>query len=131
MRTFLAGSMPGTTVHTATSGQEALRMMETFPIDLVVSDYKMPGMDGLELLQRARKAAPDIPRVLMTAFPDMDLAIQALNEDRIQHFLTKPLEPDMLRDVLKALLEERRARRMRDAALKRSLEEMKRRRPPA
>lgn len=131
LEAYLAGALPNVTVHTATSGLAALQTMKKVQIDLLLSDYKMPEMDGLELLSRARTLIPDVPRVLMTAFPEMELAILALNDGRIQHFFTKPLEPDMVRDVVKALVEERRARRLREVALRRSLEQMKRRRPDA
>ena len=119
LQSFLRDALPAVQVHTAGSGADGLALLQSQPVDLVLSDYKMPGMDGLEFLAKARELS-DSPRILMTAFPDMDLAIRALNEGRIQHFLAKPLDPDMVRDVLTALVAERRAKSQREAALPRS-----------
>ena len=127
LRSYLTGVLPSTKLHTAGSGPEALEVLRREPVDVLMTDYKMPGMDGLEVVAQARTLRPNSARIMMTAFPDMELAIRALNEGRIQHFLTKPLEPDMVRDVLKALLNEAQARRQRDEALQRSLDQMKRR----
>lgn len=121
----LLGSSLKADVRVANSGADALKLLEG--ADVVLTDFKMPGMDGLELLREIGKRAPDVSRILMTAFPDVELAVQALNEGQILHFLSKPLEPDEIREVLGAILAERLARKHRDAALARSLAEMKRR----
>jgi response regulator RpfG family c-di-GMP phosphodiesterase len=78
----------------ARSGAEALELLEKHPVRLILSDYKMPGMNGIEFLGEARRRVPDAPRILMTAFPDLDVAIEAINEARVDAFLTKPLDPD-------------------------------------
>jgi DNA-binding NtrC family response regulator len=122
----------GVEVLQANSGDAALGLFEqagSAAVDLVINDFKMPGMDGLQLLRTVADLAPDVPRVLMTAYPDVDVAIQALNEGRILHFMSKPISPGDLRDVVAAILAERLARLQRDAALQRSLQELRRRRP--
>lgn len=95
---------------TASSGQAALDILQKGGIDLILSDYKMPGMNGLQLLERARQVAPDVPRMIMTAFPDLDVAIEAINEARIETFFTKPLDPDKVVKGIASVLEARALR---------------------
>jgi DNA-binding NtrC family response regulator len=102
---FLESNMPGLTVLTADSGDRALGLLrQAGKVDLIISDYKMPGMDGITFLKRAEALVPNVPKVLLTAFPKLDLAIEAINEVRVDKFLTKPLPPDRLLDVVRALL---------------------------
>lgn len=70
----------------------------------------MPGMNGLQFLERARQVAPDVPRMIMTAFPDLDVAIEAINEARIETFFTKPLDPDKVVKGVASVLEARKLR---------------------
>ncbi|MCA1811798.1 MAG: response regulator, partial [Halobacteriales archaeon] len=56
-------------VVTATSGAEGLKILEHTPVDLVISDYRMPGMDGCAFLERAHRLAPGVPLVMVTAYP--------------------------------------------------------------
>ena len=78
-------------VATAPSGAAALRMLhDNGPFAVIVSDLRMPEMDGVTLLQNARKLCPDTVRVLFTGQPDMERAIAAVNEGEIFRFITKP-----------------------------------------
>lgn len=89
-------------VLTAESGPTALRILEKQPVDLVVSDYRMPGMDGLELLRRVRDRTPQIPTVMVTAYPDPALEEEAL-AGGVTRFLSKLTDPDELaREVQRA-----------------------------
>ena len=121
VQAFLEASIPGANVRACLSATSALDILREVEVDLVLSDLKMPGMDGLQFLTKARARAPEVPRVLMTAYPDTDLAIRAINEGRIQHFLTKPLDPTMLSSVVASLLADRMARQYRVEAFARSL----------
>lgn len=116
VRNYLEGAL-GAEVVRADSGAAGLAVLAKGPpVDLVISDFRMPAMDGLEFLSRIRSLSPDVPRIMLTAFPDMHLAIKALNEAAIMQFLTKPVDPDKLLDVVRrTLAETRRAKASRKA----------------
>jgi DNA-binding NtrC family response regulator len=104
VRVFLEGSLP-IDVQVASSAEVALEALRSGArFDLVLSDYRMPGMDGLRFLEQAKISRPEVPRILMTAFPDMKLAIQALNRAGILKFITKPVSPDDLVQIVAAAL---------------------------
>ena len=85
----------------------------------------MPGMNGLQFLEKARAVAPLVPRIMMTAFPDLEVAVQAINEARIETFFTKPLDPDKIVAVVKDSLASRRAKGQRDQAMSRAMDELR------
>jgi len=97
----------------AASGQAALDTLAQLqtreePVALLVSDQRMPGMTGVELLERAREIYPDARRVLLTAYADTGAAIRAINSARINYYLSKPWDPpeEKLYPVLNDLLED-------------------------
>ena len=84
-------------VHTATSGGEGLvAIQKDGPFAVVISDMRMPGMNGAEFLARVRQTAPETVRMLLTGHADLHSAIEAVNRGNILHFLTKPCERDVL-----------------------------------
>jgi len=94
-------------VVTAASGEEALHLLRAgVPFAVIVSDLRMPYMDGVELLRHARKLSPDTVRVLFTGQPDMENAIAAVNEGEIFRFLTKPCARVPMALVLKAAVQQ-------------------------
>jgi DNA-binding NtrC family response regulator len=99
----------GFAVHTAESGEQALSRLADAAPDVVISDVRMPGLDGLELLKLLRERAPGIDVILMTAYDDMPTVARAMREGAFD-FLVKPLELVELRQVLRRLLDDRRAR---------------------
>ena len=81
------------------------------PVALIISDQRMPGMNGVEMLERTRSIYPDARRVLLTAYADTEAAIRAINSARIHYYLNKPWDPpeEKLYPVLTDLLEDWRA----------------------
>jgi len=97
----------------AASGQAGLDTLDQLkarhePVALILSDQRMPGMTGVEFLERARGAYPEARRVLLTAYADTEAAIQAINSARIHYYLNKPWDPpeEKLYPVLTDLLED-------------------------
>jgi response regulator RpfG family c-di-GMP phosphodiesterase len=85
------------TVHLANSGAQGLELLrDTKNIAVVLSDMRMPVMDGAKFLNAARTAAPDAVRMLLTGYTDMQSAIAAVNEGQIFRFISKPCPPDQL-----------------------------------
>jgi response regulator RpfG family c-di-GMP phosphodiesterase len=107
--------LPGVRILTAPDGAKGLEILGKEAIDLIVCDYKMPGMDGLEFLTRARQAAPKASRILITAYPELNVAVRAINEAQIQNFLTKPITPTALMEAVNAALLKARQEQQRAA----------------
>ena len=88
-------------METAAGGGEALEhIKESGPFSVIVSDLRMPGMDGIQFLARARETAPETVRILLTGNADLATAIDAVNQGNIFRFLTKPCKPE---ELLKAI----------------------------
>jgi two-component system NtrC family response regulator len=85
----------GHTVLLAASGAEAVQRLRDSQVDLVLSDCRMPGMSGLELLRALRDINPEVPLLLVTAYGSVDAAVQAM-KDGAADFLTKPLDLEEL-----------------------------------
>src|SRR4029450_8454251 len=86
-------------------GAEALELLKTEPIAVVVSDMRMPQMDGATLLSRIRALYPNVVRILLTGQADTQAAIAAVNEGQIYRFLTKPCPPEVLVQELENAVE--------------------------
>ena len=95
----------------ACGAEEGLRaILKDGPFSVIVTDFKMPDMNGTQLLARAGEEAPDMIRIMLTGQADLNTAIDAVNRGHIFRFLTKPCEPDVLRGCLEAGLEQHRLR---------------------
>ena len=116
--------LPEAQVDTAATGAEALRMLPTARPHLIITDFKMPGMNGLEFLAAARAQMPEVPRILMTAYPDLEVATRAINEAHIENFLAKPIEPEELLAKLVRIFQMADARHNKERALARTLREL-------
>lgn len=113
-------------VRTASSGPRALEILHSEHIDLIVTDYRMPDMTGIELLRAARKVTPRTPRILMTAYPDLDLALAAINDEGIENFVVKPFDPDTVIENVFAVLFGRRSEELRARSFARAMDMMRR-----
>jgi serine phosphatase RsbU (regulator of sigma subunit) len=90
-------------IETALSGDEALKIIdENGPFAVVVSDYYMPGMNGIDFLCKVKKVDPDTVRMMLTGSADMSTAIQAVNEGSIYQFHPKPCPADTLGQAIKS-----------------------------
>lgn len=101
---LLGETLHGTKVLTASSGRAGLDVLAKEHVDLIVSDFKMPGMDGVEFLYQCRRLYPKVPRVMLTAFPTEDLANRAVREAFVDSFLSKAVDPDKLIDEIAGLV---------------------------
>ncbi len=106
----------GFTTTTAADGAEALAILQKMPADLVITDLKMPGMSGIELLRRIRADYPEVLVVMLTAFGTVESAVEAMKAGAYD-YITKPVHPDELELVARRslqhleLVEENRALR--------------------
>ena len=118
MRNMLRGTFQ---VLTCSSGQEALRMFQRSPTDLVVTDIRMPDVTGMEVLRSVKDLSPDTEVVLMTAYGQVSQAVEALKAGAY-NYVTKPFEPEeMILTLQKAM--ERKSLRERTENLEREVEE--------
>lgn len=100
--TLLETAIPDAVVLQAQDGAAALEILRRRPVDLILSDYRMPVMDGLTFLRQAQALRPDVPRLLITAYPDPQLAARAVREAGVGLFVAKPFNVEYLVEVLKA-----------------------------
>jgi two-component system response regulator HydG len=96
----------GYRVVVASDGQAALERLQSGGVDLVLTDLKMPGLSGIELLRAAKAIAPDVDVILLTAFGTIEEAVKAM-KDGAYDFLTKPVQRAQLQRVIRQALERR------------------------
>jgi two-component system response regulator HupR/HoxA len=89
----------------ADGGEAALRLLETEDAAVILTDYRMPRMNGVELLRRSQEVAPDAIRIVLTAYTDVDSLMEAINTGRIYHFIPKPWDPHELMVVVRRAVE--------------------------
>jgi len=89
----------------AEGGEPALRMLPGADVAVIVTDYRMPGMTGVELLRRSQELAPEAVRIVLTAYTDVDSLMDAINTGRIYHFVAKPWDPNELLVIVRRAVE--------------------------
>jgi response regulator RpfG family c-di-GMP phosphodiesterase len=116
----------GYRIHTAESGAEGLEIMAREPIDLVISDMRMPEMDGAHFLEQARSRWPGTVRLLLTGYADMESTINAINRGEIYRYINKPWDDNdivlLVRDALSHKRLERENTRLNEEVLARNAE---------
>ena len=93
-------------VHTAEDGEQGLKVLSDHHIDLVITDLRMPKVDGMELLRRARQLEPELPIVMITAHGTVDNAVEALKTGAFD-YITKPFDQDEVRMIVRKALRTR------------------------
>jgi DNA-binding NtrC family response regulator len=86
---------------TTESPQEALEIMKEKEIGLVVSDMRMPAMDGYEFLTKVKEINPNLPRIILSGYSDKGILLKALEENVAMAYLLKPWKNDELVEVMK------------------------------
>ena len=93
-------------VETSRSAEEAFAMFRKKPYDLIISDFKMPGMNGEQLLEKIKTCQPEVPFILLTAFGTIELAVNAMRKGAFT-YLTKPVDLSLLENVIYDALQEK------------------------
>jgi eukaryotic-like serine/threonine-protein kinase len=92
-------------VLTAQGAEAAMELLKSNPVQIVVSDQRMPGMAGVELLREVRKVAPRTVRILLTGYSDLAAMVGSINEGEVFRFVKKPWDNDEIRGVMKEAAE--------------------------
>ena len=85
----------------ATGADEALQILHREDVHIVMSDQRMPGTTGVELLRRARADKPETIRLLFTGYADIKAVIDAINQGSVYRYITKPWDPDELQTIIR------------------------------
>ncbi|MBW1995172.1 MAG: response regulator, partial [Deltaproteobacteria bacterium] len=101
----------GFVVNTASSGEEAIRVFKSEPFDVVITDMRMPGMDGLMLMRRVKELDEDVEVIILTAFAALDNVIEAFRHKGAFDYLTKPL--DNINDLFITVSQALKSRRLK------------------
>jgi response regulator RpfG family c-di-GMP phosphodiesterase len=88
-------------VLTFSGGAAALDSLAVEPVDVIIADFMMPGMDGIAFLRRAREIRPLASRILLTGYADKENAIRAINEVGLYYYLEKPWNNDHLKMIIR------------------------------
>lgn len=92
-------------IHTALSGADAIRIVEQYPIDIIITDQRMPQMTGVEFLEEIIRINPEPMRILLTGYADMGAVVDAVNKGKIFHYLSKPWSEEELDETIQRAFE--------------------------
>lgn len=101
--------LEGYNVHAVANGEQAVEHIRNHSVDLIVLDLKMPGMNGLDVVQVVSQISPDTEIILLTAFGSMESAVEALRQ-RVHDYLLKPASPNQILESVRRGLDRREAR---------------------
>jgi len=116
-------------VYTSSSGKEGLETLAKNTFSVVLADQRMPGMSGVEFLSQSLSIQPDIVRILITAYADIQASIDAINKGHIYYYISKPWEPEELRLIIQRAVERydlQRQNRLLTEELRKANEQLKR-----
>ena len=85
---------------TAASAQEGLELLSQQPVDIVISDMRMPGVSGTEFLEKVKDKYPAIKRMIMSGYADLESVVSAINQGNISQFISKPWNNDALKQIV-------------------------------
>ncbi len=88
-------------VLTATSGEQALDLLRETDVSLIITDQRMPGMSGTDLLRLSMASHPDAVKIILTGYTDIEALIDAINTSRVYKFVSKPWDPLALKEVVR------------------------------
>jgi len=95
----------GNVIFKAGTGEEALEVLKKESVHLVITDHKMPGMTGTDLLSILQEEYPEVGRVLITGYGDMNVAMDAINKGKVHRFVSKPWDPATVKKMVEQELE--------------------------
>lgn len=87
-------------VYTASSGKEGIEILKTNEIHVIITDQRMPEMTGIEFLESIVKDYPDIPRILLTGYSDINAVIDAINKGSVYKYVQKPWKEELLKETI-------------------------------
>jgi signal transduction histidine kinase len=114
------------TVYTAKTGEEAIKFLDDHPeLALIISDQRMPGISGIDLLRGISRKRPDLVRMLITAYTEIELVVEAINQGNVYRYVTKPYNEEELRQTLKQGIEHYYLLKERDRLYAEKIETLK------
>jgi signal transduction histidine kinase len=102
---------PEIPVLTASSGQHGLELLQKHEVGVILCDQRMPGMSGVEVLEQAHRLRPEVVRIMITAYADINEAIAAINRGGVERYIRKPWQPEELKAQIRDALAVYRMRR--------------------
>jgi two-component system NtrC family sensor kinase len=95
-------------VHCALSGEDGLEILQSQEVDLIIADYRMSGINGIEFFRHARHLQPDAVRIILSGFAEIRVLTDAINEGNIYRFIFKPWNDDELKNTIQLALQQQR-----------------------
>lgn len=93
------------TIYSAQSAEEALNILQQVPVDLIISDQRMPRMTGVAFFEQIRDDFPDVIRMILTGYSDVQAIVDAINKGKVYHYITKPWKMEELKVIMDNALE--------------------------
>ncbi|MFC1563169.1 response regulator [candidate division KSB1 bacterium] len=106
-------------IYTANNGLEGIKLLERLEFSLILSDYRMPELNGVDFLRLVKEKSPYCIRMILTGIPDVSVAISAINEGEVYKFINKPWDDENLKVQIKRAIEHYELVREREELLER------------